>query len=314
MITLAMGRKAPCADRSVPPAGSGSDDIDLTIDGGIPLGHSFHFFIDRSLRTPACVGPFWLRWTLDRADGTPPEQTSDVDLLGALERCQAAERLTALSRLWGDRGPTVEGLVLPEEPVDRVSEATPVWLVRPTVGDGIELTRHNVRWLRERMAQFDRAGSLMGRKGLRLGMSAVECWLSRTGTIFPGDCDRLVKIDGQRWAIVEFKRHNLAVPIGEHLAARYYPAPDGRKYDALFMLRDRLEELLRAKVIVVVLYFAPRQAQFRWQVLRRRAGLLDAVAESPELPYEVGGAVESDARAGDIFTRGFMRSLAAVEY
>jgi hypothetical protein len=313
MIILEMGRKAPCGDRRMPPTQSGADDIDLTVDGGMPLGHTFHFFIDRSLRDPACVGPFWLRWTLDRNDGEPLEQTSDADLRSALERAGAPERLMALGRLWGDQGPAVEGIVLPEVPVDRVSESTPVWRVRSEAGGSIELVRHSVRWLREQMAQFDRTGSLMGRKGLKLGMSAVECWLSRTGTIFPGDCDRLVRIDGQRWAIVEFKRHNLAVPIGEHLVARYYPSPDGRKYDALFLLRDRLEGLLGASVIVVVLYFAPRQAQFRWQVLRRRGGLLDTVAESSELPYEVGGAAEGDGRAGDIFTREFMRSLATLE-
>lgn len=312
MITLAMGRKAPCADRESSPVGPDAYDIDLTADGGLPAGHTFHFFIDRSLLTPACVGPLWLRWTLDRSDGMQPQHTSDADLRGALARAQAAEQLAALSRIFGDQGPAIEGIVFPEGPVDSVSEVTPVWSVQCTDGPGIELARHDVRWLRNRMAQFDRSGSLMGRKGLRLGMSSVECWLSQTGTIFPGDCDRLVKIDGQRWAIVEFKRHNLPVPISEHLAARYYPSPDGRKYDALFMLQDRLEQSLGAQVMVVVLYFAPRQARYRWQVLRRRAGFLDTVAESAELPYEPGKAAAENASASDGFTREFVRSLAAI--
>lgn len=82
----------------------------------------------------------------------------------------------------------------------------------------------------------------IGGKGLIYGTSKLECILSKTDSLYPGDIDCLLFDEHLNpMAIVEYKKHNLDEDISSQSLTRYYPNPDGRKYDRLFLLKKFLD-------------------------------------------------------------------------
>jgi len=78
----------------------------------------------------------------------------------------------------------------------------------------------------------------IGRKGLRYGTSRLECFLSRTTSLWPGDVDSILwrKDEPDRpIALLEFKKHTSRSRIGfsDQKLSNYYPNPDRKKYDRL---------------------------------------------------------------------------------
>lgn len=82
----------------------------------------------------------------------------------------------------------------------------------------------------------------MGSKGLTYGTSSLECYLSTTDALWPGDVDMILWNNtlNQAAAIIELKKHTLNTAISDQQLSNYYPQADGRKYDRLALLRDRL--------------------------------------------------------------------------
>ncbi len=81
----------------------------------------------------------------------------------------------------------------------------------------------------------------IGQKGLYWGTSSLECYLSTTDSLYPGDVDMLLlDTRGKPAALIEFKKHNLDSPISEQKLENYYPYPDGRKYNRLAVLQQYL--------------------------------------------------------------------------
>ena len=80
----------------------------------------------------------------------------------------------------------------------------------------------------------------MGSKGLIYGTSKMECFLSNTDSLYPGDADLVLLRENQIVAILEYKKHTLDLPIEKQTLGNYYPKPDARKYDRLAVLKDFL--------------------------------------------------------------------------
>mgnify|MGYP003652261582 FL=1 len=85
----------------------------------------------------------------------------------------------------------------------------------------------------------------IGSKGLIYGTSLLECALSKTDSLYPGDADlAIINPTGQLECILEYKKHNLNTSISLQKLSNYYPRPDGRKYNRLAILRDFLDKKL----------------------------------------------------------------------
>ncbi len=76
----------------------------------------------------------------------------------------------------------------------------------------------------------------IGSKGLIFGTSTLECYLSHTKSLYPGDADMvLTNINNEPIAILEFKKHTLKTPIKDQKISNYYPKSDRKKYDRLLL-------------------------------------------------------------------------------
>lgn len=84
----------------------------------------------------------------------------------------------------------------------------------------------------------------IGSKGLIYGTSNLECFLSTTTSLYPGDVDLIVfNKKFEPLALLEYKKHTLTSSISDQKLSNYYPSPDGRKYNRLSILRDYLGQI-----------------------------------------------------------------------
>ena len=105
----------------------------------------------------------------------------------------------------------------------------------------------------------------IGSKGLIYGTSRLECSLSKTDSLYPGDADLLLlNEDNKAVCILELKKHTLSSPISEQCFTNYYPRPDGRKYKRLALLRDFLASKSNSRILFFVLYY-PTQTYIEQQ-------------------------------------------------
>ena len=93
----------------------------------------------------------------------------------------------------------------------------------------------------------------IGSKGLIYGTSSLECYLSTTDALWPGDVDMILWDNtlNQAAAIIELKKHTLDTSISNQQLSNYYPKPDGRKYDRLALLRNRLGD----NIPIIIIYY-----------------------------------------------------------
>ena len=120
----------------------------------------------------------------------------------------------------------------------------------------------------------------IGSKGLIYGTSRLECSLSKTDSLYPGDADLLLlNEDNKAVCILEFKKHTLSSPISEQCFTNYYPRPDGRKYKRLALLRDYLASKSNSRILFFVLYYPTQtyiEQQWKLEVIEGNAFSLRA--------------------------------------
>ncbi|MEO6831293.1 MAG: hypothetical protein ABI378_03460 [Chitinophagaceae bacterium] len=122
----------------------------------------------------------------------------------------------------------------------------------------------------------------IGTKGLLYGTSNLECHLSKTNSLYPGDAD-LIIIDNETnpMCILEFKKHTMNTSISLQQLSNYYPHPDGRKYNRLEILRHYLSRNTQNIPLFVVYY--PTNLSFteaKLELLTGDAGKLSTKAAS----------------------------------
>ena len=96
----------------------------------------------------------------------------------------------------------------------------------------------------------------IGSKGLIYSTSTLECFLSKTNSLYPGDVDMLLlDADNNVLAILEYKKHNLSTPISEERLSKYYPEKDARKYNRLAILKDYLSIFKKEEIPMLNVYY-----------------------------------------------------------
>ena len=174
----------------------------------------------------------------------------------------------ALEGVCANYGKKLVLVLLPECETSALNDGTPLWILSGG-GDGQPaITKSTVSGLKKAIRKHSGGPVHIGEKGLTHGTSAIECLLSLTDAAYPGDADAVV-VDGNDHVryVIEFKKHTLAAPLGEHLAGRYYPAPDGRKYRRLHALASAFERSGHGAVSLVIFYYSTRHPLIRLQLV-----------------------------------------------
>lgn len=104
----------------------------------------------------------------------------------------------------------------------------------------------NLKKLKERIKTLSGGPVRIGAKGLMFGTTKLECFLSSTDALWPGDADLVVysKQEKKISCIFEFKKHtrNAKAKFEDQSVDLYYPSPDGRKYNRLLALAGSFVE------------------------------------------------------------------------
>lgn len=129
----------------------------------------------------------------------------------------------------------------------------------------------------------------IGSKGLTYGTSKLECYLSKTNSLYPGDVD-LIILDNNNSpiALLEFKKHTLPITINKQGISNYYPNPDGRKYDRLAILADYIS-IESVKIPFFVVYYPTRKelVEGKLELLSRDSkGLTTNISSNFQLPND----------------------------
>ena len=262
-------RQALCRDRS-----RATDDPDpgrwLAAET-LPIGwavHGFHFFVDWRHDPPVVGDKFLLTRLVDFEDGEDPLSVTEGDVLKAFGDAGLPVEFEALGRVCTKYGKKVVPVLLPECATSALNDATPFWIVSGGGDRELAIARSTVSGLKNAIRKYSGGPVCIGEKGLIYGTSAIECLLSLTDAAYPGDADAVVVDGGGRVRyVIEFKKHTLTAPLGEHLAGRYYPKPDGRKYRRLHALASALEKSGHGTVPLVIFYFSTRHPVIRLQLV-----------------------------------------------
>lgn len=275
-------KQALCSDRSKLSAGVNPDDW---ITPSLPIGSSlisFHFFANWNMNPPI-ISKEILMTRLVHFEPLESHMKIDEQALLGLFLASEIQCFEAIERACCPHGQRVRAILLPEIPISKIDDKTPVWLVSRD-DNGLTLSARSLKSLKQ-FVQMESGGAVwMGAKGLTFGTSAVECVLSESDAAYPGDVDAVAcDTDGHIYFIAEYKKHTLDSPIGEHLAEKYYPKPDGRKYRRL----DALVSHYRGAgnhIPFVILYYSTKFPTIRLQIIGNVSSKkMDVVKDSGDI-------------------------------
>lgn len=239
---------------------------ELWFEPSLPKGWSilsFHFFVDWKYDPPKVSKQIWMTRLLNYQlceYNLSPDKNAVLELFNNSPARKEFEKLEEMCLLHGHR---IALVLLPE--VDScITDESTVWVI--VKNDGYIIYEVNVSKLKEAIRKHSGGLVRMGGKGLTYATSKVECYLSRSDAAFPGDADALI-VDSEKSVrfILEYKKHNLNSPIGDHLASKYYRGSDARKYKRLMALSKYYENRTSRKVPVVIFYYSTRAAMIRAQ-------------------------------------------------
>ena len=250
---------------------------------------SFHFFINWNQNPPVVSGPFWLSRLIIASSPNELITAKDEDVLAAYKVAGSDILLSHLDELARSNSTNAECVLLGEMDTKLVNSQSPVWIIKHDneANGQLSINRITIAGLGKYIESIRKGSAALGSKGLIYGTSAVECWLSRTNNLFPGDCDCLILKNGVPVSIIELKKHTLNDPISNNLASRYYPGQDSRKYDSLFALKRYLEQNYQVKIPLSIIYFATRFSAYRVQVIEKGQTGLRVLRDTNDVRYVI---------------------------
>jgi len=196
---------------------------------------AFDFFINWT--TYSVQPEIWTKRLVSEAQSPWPILEYET-LMTALKQCDQEDRIRDLVEFAKHYSLNLKIMMFPE---------SPNWSTTPKPIVNLDLIRETAEIveLTDVMISIRNLSGgpvRIGQKGLNYGTSSLECYLSRTDALWPGDADAvLTDSPSAVKAIIEYKKHNLATPISAQKLSNYYPRPDLRKYMRLAMLRDYLD-------------------------------------------------------------------------
>ena len=249
-----------CNDRSRPAQThpySGEPEewlADIHLEPHDLIGFTFDFFVN--WQTRSISDRLWLKRIVEPSFAPWPVLSEDIS--DAIYQCDGEEKVRQLCKFAAEYGMSCHYFLFKEAP-NSDHPPTPIVVVTFNA-DGLvtDVREVELSLLQGRIQQHAGGPVPVGAKGLILGLSTLECYLSKTDAAWPGDAD-LVLVDFNYMmprAIIEFKKHTprSRIAFPDQKLSNYYPRPDGRKYDRLALLRDFLSDGTTDLPIVVVYY------------------------------------------------------------
>jgi hypothetical protein len=215
-----------------------SNDILISND---LFGISFDFFVNWSAKPPSITPVIWVKRILDPAHNY---QDAIEHMIQIMEDEFGAEYLNRLSDFASNYGLQVQFIIYRDD-FNWDKDESQILMVTFSKNEAgnIVFTPEIVSIVQfKAIIQQHSGGPInIGQKGLMYGTSNLECHLSHTDSLYPGDVD-LVLLNPNNLAkgVMEFKKHTLASSISNQQLSNYYPQPDGRKYNRLEILKEFL--------------------------------------------------------------------------
>lgn len=252
---------AKCSDRQAMPKShptSGSPEEwyrnELLLENGL-LGISFDFFVNWSSDPIALTPVIWIKGILNAENSYEEVLHNTSEILVNEFGSEYLQRLLAFAAL---HNLSVQFIIFRDD-YDWNNEASTLLKIDATLDAQSNLQLNSqliaINDFKALIQQYSGGAIAIGAKGLIYGTSQLECFLSKTDSLYPGDADLvLLNSDNLPVAIVEFKKHTLSSSIDKQKLSNYYPHPDSRKYDRLAVLRDYLSGN-KPKIPIVVIYY-----------------------------------------------------------
>ena len=289
---------AKCTDRSqlpkTHPSGVSPDDWyhnDLLIQNNL-FGISFDFFINWSALPATFTPTIWIKRVVKNGIIYSDVSKNIDEVLLTEFGSQYLNRLLDFSVQYQ----LAVQFLLFNDQLDWNNTASTLLLVTAKEN---EIKQHsfltqeiNISTLRNLIQQHSGGKVKVGAKGLTFGTSCLECFLSKTESLYPGDVDLLLLNDYNfPIAILEFKKHTLDTSIDNQQLSTYYPTPDARKYDRMAILRDYLLSFnaTNNKLPVINIYYPTSNGfeEGRMELVAGEVGSLKALAASNfNLPFD----------------------------
>jgi len=212
---------------------------------------SFDFFVD--WRTEKVGDDLWIKRIVDeKIDNWPVTNPTLIkEWLDDSEDNTAIKRFCLFSKLNG----FTLNYILFKDSENWNDPNSPIVRVQLDENGGIQsVLLQNLKDVKEAIKRNSGGPVSIGSKGLTFGTSSLECFLSRTDSLWPGDIDSLVlnKLPNPV-AIIEYKKHTLDTDIKDQELSNYYPYPDERKYKRLWLFKERLAKFA---VPLIVCYYS----------------------------------------------------------
>ena len=264
-------RLAKCDNRSI--VNQDFDPITRWILPGLPSGwslYNFHFIVAWN-EPPTVSGPFLMVRLIDFDYLEEPSCFSEEEIWPTLFDSHTIEEFENLRAVCAQYEQGLAAIFLSERPGVAVTEETLVWAIRPDAEGPFdesdpELNTYDVKRLRMAIRKYRGGSASIGGKGLTWGTSSIECYMSTTGDIFPGDVDAvLVDSDGTIRHVIELKKHTLPAPLASHLAGKYYPEKDKRKYLSFQAFMAHLNQYTDTNTPFSIFYYSTKQPEIRIQ-------------------------------------------------
>lgn len=255
------------------------------------LGVSFDFFVNWGVTPNSLTPVVWIKRILS------PERTY-TDLLGNLEAELANEfgndYLTRLSIFASNYHLTTQIVIFRDDFNwgDAGSMLLIVSLTNNERNIALQSEIISIGEFQNRIRQNSGGPVQIGAKGLLYGTSRMECFLSHTDSLYPGDADLILLDSANRpKAILEFKKHNLGTQIEAEQLSKYYPNPDARKYNRLAILRDHLSS--HEKIPIIIVYY-PTKPEFKIAKVELIIGAVGALSTKAWGKFDLPTAKSSE--------------------
>lgn len=221
--------------------------------------YSFHFFVNWKSWPPTIPNTAFLTRLVEFDQNEDPAAVDTQQILNAFKESKFHVESENLGLVCSKYNKELVTILLPERKT--ITWDTPYWRISRDNHGELKASKYDLHHLAQSIRTIRGSNEPLGRKGLRLGTSAVECFLSKTDAIYPGDVDAII-VDENRQIrhIIEFKKHTLAEPISQHLAAKYYSrGNDKRKYQSIDALSLDVNRLQDSKATSVIFYYSIRK-------------------------------------------------------
>lgn len=258
---------ALCADRSrlaqENPVIGGPDNwlTDNVLNQFGVTGVGFDFFINWN--TTGLDRNIWIKRPINtelvkNIDSMPDEQIAEI--------LRTDSRFTNLVRFSGANNLTTSAIIFDDGQnwcAESASAVHAFWPRNATLQQGLVIDRIRRSDIEALIREKSGGPVKIGSKGLIYGTSRLECALSTTDALWPGDADLVVceKNGFKPLAILEFKKHTAksTLTFDQQCLGNYYPYPDGRKYDRLALLSEQLSQHQRVPFLVVYYSVLPNE-------------------------------------------------------